>query len=306
MTRKPSKKTTTKTNELKKIRPKVKVTPLSQESRVPCSLPLVDALPYAGKGGNANWLNGLQSMSDWIWSGNLSEDRFPNNLGRFFLWIPGVFEQQLNYSTTLIFDEPSFRNGIQISGMLDRISRELAINLIAHKRRCWYSMTHHAVLGKLTAKKHGLTDQQFIDKWVNVGEFDKRPESYTKLELAILSFADSFCTNPKNYRDNQFDELRSALQEDNRRRYVDEIVWLERLKAARSARARALIEGLTQEDIERIARKAANDVSVVMPDELNERMINGQVVELAFLCLQFVALTDVLTGLNIPDEDFLA
>jgi hypothetical protein len=300
------KKRTIKTKEQKKIRLKVKVSPLSQVSRVPCSLPLVDAQPYAGKGGNANWLNGLQSMSDWIWSGNLNKDRFPNNLGRFFLWIPGAFEQQLNYSTTLIFDEPSFRNGVQMSGMLDRVSRELAISLIAHKRRCWYSMTHHAVLGKLTAKKQGLTDQQFIDKWVNVGEFDKRPEVYTKLELAILSFANSFCTNPKKYTDNQFQQLRSALQEDNRRRYAAEILWLDRLKAARSARAKALVEGRSQEDIERIARRAADDVSVVMPEELNERMINGQVIELAFLCLQFVALTDVLTVLNIPDEDFFA
>lgn len=38
----------------------------------------------------------------------------------------------------------------------------------------------------------------------------------------------------------------------------------------------------------------------------NERNVNAQVVELAFLCLQFVALTDVFTGLSIPDEDFLA
>jgi hypothetical protein len=301
--KKAKKKITTKTTKKQKIRLKAKLAPLSQESRVPCSLPLIDAQPYAGKGGNANWLNGLQSMSDWIWSGNLTEDGFRNNLGRFFLWIPGVFEQQLNYSTTLIFDEPSFKNGVQISGMLDRVSRELAISLIAHKRRCWYSMTHHAVLGKLTAKKYGLTDRQFIDKWVNVGEFEKRPELYTKLELAILSFANSFCTNPKNYTNSEFDELRSALEEDNKQRYVAEIWWLERLKAARSARARALIEGRSQEDTERIARNAAEQVPLVMPDELNERMINGQVVELAFLCLQFVALTDVLTGLNIPDEE---
>ena len=54
-------------------------------------------------------------MSDWIWSGNLNPVPFPNNLARYFLQIPGIFEQQLYFSTTLIFDEPSFRNGIQVS-----------------------------------------------------------------------------------------------------------------------------------------------------------------------------------------------
>ena len=87
-------------------------TPLSQEGRPPCSLSLADADMGLG---NANWTKGLQAMSDWIWSGNLNPVAFPNNLGRYFLQIPAIFEQQLNFSTSLIFDEPSFRNGIQVS-----------------------------------------------------------------------------------------------------------------------------------------------------------------------------------------------
>src|SRR5690242_3859081 len=93
--------------------PKATGSPLSQDKRQPCSLPLPDADLSLG---NSNWTKGLQAMSDWIWSGNLNPVAFPNNLARYFLQIPGIFEQQLNFSTTLIFDEPSFRNGIQISG----------------------------------------------------------------------------------------------------------------------------------------------------------------------------------------------
>ena len=53
-------------------------------------------------------------------------------LARYFLQIPAIFEHQLQFSTTLIFDEPSFRNGIQVSGFIDRPIRELVISFIGH------------------------------------------------------------------------------------------------------------------------------------------------------------------------------
>src|SRR5271163_3478490 len=136
--------------------------PLSQQGRPPCSLPLADADLSLG---NANWIKGLQAETDWIWTANLNPVASPSNLGRYLLHIPGVYEQQLNFSTTLIFDEPSFRNGIQMSGFIDRVSRELVISFIGQRRRCWYTMTHHAVLGYLTAKRHGLSDLDFENKW---------------------------------------------------------------------------------------------------------------------------------------------
>lgn len=278
------------------------VPPLSQAGRPPCSLPLPDADLSLG---NANWSKGLQAMSDWIWSGNLNPAPFPNNLARYFLHIPGIFEQQLNFSTTLLFDEPSFKNGVQISGFVDRVSRELVISLIAQRRRCWYSMTHHVILGRLTASKHGLTERQFIDKWSHLTEHGKHPEYYTRVERAVLAFADAFATNAKAYTDEQYDELRAALREDNERRHADERLWLVRLQAARSARARALLRGASRDEADQASRLAADNVSPQMPSDLHERRIDAQVVELAFLSLQFVALTCVLTGLNIPDEDFL-
>src|SRR5258708_5133785 len=146
---------------------------MSQEARPRCFIPLRDADLALG---NANWTKGLQAMSDWIWSGNLNPVAFPNNLARYFLQIPAIFEQQLNFSTTLIFDEPSFRNGIQMSGFVDRVSRELVISYIAQQRHCWYSMTHHAVLGYFTAKRHGLSDAEYAAKWSNVTEHARNAE----------------------------------------------------------------------------------------------------------------------------------
>lgn len=279
------------------------VIPMSQDGRQACSLPLRDADLSLG---NANWIKGLQSMSDWIWSGNLNPAAFPNNLGRYFLQIPAIFEQQLNYSTTLIFDEPSFRNGIQVSGFLDRVARELVISFIGQRRHSWYTMTHHAVLGYFTAKKHGRSDAEYEAKWSNLVEYTKNPEVYSAVELAILRFADAFATNPKSYTDAEYQQLRSLLKEDNRKRYEEEALWMEQINAARAARALALVKELPNEEIDKAAAEAATSVSKEIPDPLNERKINAQIVELAFLGLQFVALTDVFSGLNIPDEDFLA
>jgi hypothetical protein len=166
-------------------------------------------------------------------------------------------------------------------------------------------MTHHAILGRLTANKHGLTDRQFIDKWFNLIEHDRYPEYYTRVERAVLTFADAFATNPKAYTDEQYEELRAAFRADNERRYTDEGLWLARLKAARVARAQALLNNVSAAEADRLSRKAAESVSTHIPLDEVQRIIDAQVVELAFLCLQFVALTCVFSGLNIPDEDFL-
>ncbi len=245
-------------------------------------------------------------MSDWIWSGNLNPAAFPNNLGRYFLQIPAIFEQQLNYSTTLIFDEPSFRNGIQASGFVDRVARELVISFIGQRRHAWYTMTHHAVLGYFTAKKHGLSDSEYEAKWSKLTEYVRNLDVYTEVEREILRFADAFATNPKLYTDEDMSRLRTVLKADNQKRYASEGLWMERLSAARAARALALTRKLPADEADELSSKAAAEVPEIIPDALNERKVNAQIVELAFLSLQFVALTGVFSGLNIPDESFLA
>jgi alkylhydroperoxidase family enzyme len=244
-------------------------------------------------------------MSDWIWSGNLSPDPFPNNLARYFLQIPGIFEQQLYYSTTLIFDEPSFRNGVQVSGFIDRPTRELVINLIAQRRHSWYTMTHHAVLGTLTARKHGIVDQVFATKLVQLTEHVRYRETFSPLEREILKFADAFATNPKMWTDEDCDALKSAFREDNKRVYPQQGRWMAQLEAARAARRGAYAKG-DPDHADQLSVDAIATLSADLPDATNERMVNAQLVELAFLCLQFIALTDVFTGLNIPDESFFA
>lgn len=278
------------------------VTPLGQEGRPKCSVLLADADLGLG---NANWMKGLQAQSDWTWSGNLLPVPFPNHLARYFLQIPAIFEHQLQFSTTLIFDEPSFRNGVQVSGFIERPLRELVINLIAHRRRAWYTMTHHAVLGTLTAMKHGIAAKAFGDKLVILTEHERFEGAFTALEHKVLKFADAFATDPKRWTDDDCKALKAAFAEDNLRRYEAERLWMDRLEAARAAWRGAMATGRPNE-AESLAARAAAGAKTTISDADNERMVNAQLVELAFLCLQFVALAGVFTSLNIPDEEGMA
>lgn len=270
-------------------------------TRTPCSLPLADADLGLG---NANWTKGLQAMSDWIWSGQLNPQAFPNNLARYFLQIPAIFEHQLQFSTTLLFDEPSFRNGIQVSGFIDRPVRELVINLIGQRRRARYTMTHHAVLGTLTARKHGIPDQVFADKLVHLTEHERFPDLYSLLEREVLKFADAFATDPKTWTDEDCERLKTALRDENARRYESDGLWMSRMETARAAARAARAVG-DDDHADELARKAAAGTSAELPKDVNDRMVNAELVELAFVCLQFIALTDVFSALNIPDESFL-
>lgn len=281
------------------------VTPRGQADRPPCSLPMRDA-DFAL--GNANWAKALEVASQYIWTAHLNPIGFPNNLARYFLHIPGIFEQQLHFSTSLLFDEPSFKNGVQISGFLDRVWRELATSLIAQRRRCWYSATHHAFIGRLQAQKSGLSEQQYVAKWGSLVEWEDHPEAYTPVERQVLAFADAFSRDPRGYSDEQYERLREALDEDNQRRYPERGLWLARLLAARRAWASGLREGLDpgSQELRERSRAAADAVEAAIPQDEMARYIDAQVVELAFVCLQFVALTCAFTGLNIPDEPAVA
>jgi len=278
-----------------------KIQPLSQDNRPKASVALDDADLSLN---NSNYTKGLEAMSDWIWSANLNPYAFPNNLARYFLQIPGVYEQQLNFSTSLIFDEPSFKNGIQISGFVNRIHKELAISLIARTRRAWYTMTHHALLGTLTASKLGMSKETFANKLYYLGEFEKHPEFYTSLEFKILGFAYAFATNPKSFSDQQIEELKAEFKQFNTENYQKTEFGILKQEAASMARSKALAENikLTDKEFGRILAEYLSRVPLDIPDDLNEQKVNSQLVELSFLCLQFVALACVFTGLNIPDE----
>ena len=74
------------------------------------------------------------------------------------------------------------------------------------------------------------------------------------------------------------------------------------LRAAREARAQALVDDKSANEADTLARRAADGVPTTMPKDLLARKINSQFVELCFLSMQFVGLAGVFSALNIPDE----
>ena len=273
---------------------------LNQDGRPSASVPLPDA---DSKLPNVNWERGLEARAEWTWDAQLMDNPevFPNNLGRYFVQIPGVLEKQLDYSTSLIFDTPSFRNGIQISGFVDRVTKELVINAIAQRRRAWYTMTHHAFLAMLTAHRYGTAPEAMAQKILHLDE----PSAlgiFARHERAALIFANKFATDPQSYSDQDYEEFRAAFGEYNQSVYAVTEYPFQQVRVAREARFQALADGKSAKEADERARKAADDVPRTIPKDLLERKIHSQFVELSFLSMQFVALTGMFSALNIPDE----
>jgi hypothetical protein len=149
---------------------------LSQDGRPPASLPMSIDSPFLLQDAdlklpNRNWVRGNVARAEWTWAAQLfdnPEAANRNNLGRYLVQIPGVLEKQLDYSTSLIFDTPSFRNGVQISGFVDRVTKELVINAIAQRRRAWYTTTHHALLGMRSAIVYRTGPEKMAQKMLHL------------------------------------------------------------------------------------------------------------------------------------------
>ena len=285
---------------------------LSQDARPPPSVPLQDARLCAPASDrprsdsnlpNVNWVRGNEARAEWTWAAQLADnpEAVPNNLGRYLVQIPGVLERQLDYSTTLIFDTPSFRNGVQISGFVDRVTKELVTNAIAQRRRAWYTMTHHAFLGMQTARRYGTPPDKMAQKMLHL-DAPSTPGIFERHERAALIFANKFATDPQSYSDQDFAEFRTAFGEYNQNVFASVERPFLQLRAAREAGAQALVDAKSANEADALARKAADSVPTTMPKDLLARKINSQFVELCFHGTLFVSLAGVFSALNIPDE----
>src|SRR5215468_11145690 len=275
---------------------------LSQEGRPPPSVPLQEPdsrLP------NVNWVRGDEARAEWTWVAQLFDNfeaRDRNNLGRYLVQIPGVLEKQLDYSTSLAFDTPSFRNGVQISGFVDRVTKELVTNAIAQRRRVWYTMTHHAFLGMQTAVHYGITTPEKMAQKMLYLDVPSTPGVFERHERAALILANKFATDPQSYSDEDFAEFRAAFGEYNLNVYASTERPFAQLRAAREARAQALVDNKSANEADSLARKAADGIPTTMPTDLLARKVDSQFVELCFHSMQFVALAGMFSALNIPDE----
>ena len=128
------------------------------------------------------------------------------------------------------------------------------------------------------------------------------PGIFERHERAALIFANKFATDPQSYSDQDFAEFRAAFGEYNQIVFASVERPFLQLRAAREARAQALVDAKSVNEADALARKAADSVPTTMPKDLLARKINSQFVELCFHGMQFVGLAGVFSALNIPDE----
>src|SRR5215469_18350772 len=253
---------------------------LSQDGRPSPSVPLQDADPRLP---NVNWVRGDEARAEWTWAAQLADTpptAFSNYLGKYLVQIPGVLEKQLDYSTSLAFDTPSFRNGVQISGFVDRVTKELVTNAIAQRRRVWYTMTHHAFLGMQTAVHYRITTPEKMAQKMLYLDVPSTPGVFERHERAALILANKFATDPQSYSDEDFAEFRAAFGEYNQNVYTStEERRFAQLRAAREARAQALVDNKSANEADSLARKAADGIPTAMPKDLLARKVDSQFVE---------------------------
>ena len=82
----------------------------------------------------------------------------PNNLIKTMAWLPRLAETEVDYANSFIFDvdtyadwpnpdDPKSNVVYPQAGFIDRVTKELVINIVGLLNRSRYSITHHAVIG---------------------------------------------------------------------------------------------------------------------------------------------------------------
>lgn len=161
----------------------------------------------------------------------------PSNLFRTMAHHPDLAITEVPYANSIIFDagrhidipNPDTQQGGTVryptSGFLDRVTKELVINVVSLLNRSRYSITHHTVIGYNTlsdllpypdpatrARHAEAMLLHLVDQEGNPA-FEQSPDgpSYTDLHLACLRLAAATQANPHAITDDQVRDTHRAL-----------------------------------------------------------------------------------------------
>jgi hypothetical protein len=159
----------------------------------------------------------------------------PNNLIRTMAWLPRLAETEVDYANSFIFDvntyadwpspdDPTASVLYPLAGFVDRVTKELVINIVSLLNRSRYSITHHSVIGFNTLAA-GLPPQNANDR-KNLAEammlhlvdasgapdFENKsaPDGgplYTTFQLLALRYALAIHRDAHSVTNEQFNEL---------------------------------------------------------------------------------------------------
>jgi alkylhydroperoxidase family enzyme len=164
---------------------------------------------------------------------------------RTMAWLPALALTEVDYANSFIFDPPRYGNvptpdgdpasGIVLfpqSGFLDRVTKELVINLVSLLNRSRYSITHHSVIGYTTlsrnlpqadhAERARVAELMLLRLVDSTGRPDYENQTYPvgdrteplygELHLHCLRLAEAVHDDPHGVTDAQFAALRTVLR----------------------------------------------------------------------------------------------
>ena len=171
---------------------------------------------------------------------------FPGGLGALLLNHPELARHEAPYSLPLLFNEDEYRNGVNTSGFIDRLLKELVIQKVYRLTRNRYGIEHHTMfLFNEYARKYGVgprhpdfDDEQaaaasrravteFSNAILHLREHEKHPDAFTELERALFSWAEAVVKRPHSAYTLEA-RLRTALDRNNREQVEAGIRHLDR------------------------------------------------------------------------------
>ncbi|MEN8803331.1 MAG: hypothetical protein ABF297_15285, partial [Thiogranum sp.] len=174
---------------------------------------------------------GAVQVGSYGWANGLF---FPGGLGALVLNHPELARHETAYSLPLLFNEDEYRNGVNTSGFIDRLHKELAIQKVYRLTRTRYGIEHHTMfLFNEYTRQYGavprhpdFSDEQaaaaaqraadeFRNAILRLREHQKHPDAFSDLERSMFSWIEAVVTRPHSaYRSEP--ALRVALDRHNR------------------------------------------------------------------------------------------
>ena len=153
----------------------------------------------------------------------------PNNLIRTMSCLPALGLTEVDYANSFIFDEgeyiqwPDPENPERMilfprSGFVDRVTKELCINLVSLMNRSRYSITHHTVIGwnTLTSTISEPQSEQMLLHLVDddgTPAFAHRNDLFNSYQLCALELSEKLQKSAHSITNTEFDKLRVLCTE---------------------------------------------------------------------------------------------
>jgi hypothetical protein len=184
---------------------------------------------------------GKSGVNDYVkseYDKSLNTWGIPNNLIKTMAWLPQLALTEVDYANSFIFDVDSYGPWpdpagtgsnvmFPLAGFVDRVTKELVINLVSLLNRSRYSITHHTVIGYKTLcselkivddEMRERTAEEMLLRLVNAqgkADFENRTRStgeplYGPFQLLCLRLALAINVDAHSVSDELFRELTEA------------------------------------------------------------------------------------------------